>query len=312
MNNIGNGRNGGERSMGDPAAFQAVSSLTVRVRRLVEGLLGGVHPSVHFGASLEFAEHKKYNPGDDIRHVDWNALARTDRYFVKQQQREVILNTLMVLDCSASMGYRGSRALADKLGYAVDLLAAAAYILVRQGDSAGMLTFGSAVGTYVPSGRRPDQLSLLMQRFARAVPESGGRTDYVEAISKIASLSGQRTLILFATDLWGAPPETEAALARLSAKGHDISVFHVLDPDELDLPFTQPVRLVGMENEGGWDVDPALIREDYRAAAERFTARWRRVAREQGIDFVSATTDRPGAAVLTEFAAKRRGARRLR
>jgi uncharacterized protein (DUF58 family) len=296
----------------DQVAVQAVSSLTIKVRRLVEGLLGGEHPSIHFGASVEFADHKKYNPGDDIRHIDWNALARTDRYFVKQQQREVILNALLVLDCSASMGYKGSRAETNKLGYAAELLGAMAYIIVHQGDAAGLLTFGSTSGTYVPSGRRPDQLALLMQRLAHIQADKGGATLYTEAVSKAASLAGRRALIVFVTDLWGATKETESALTMLAARGHDIALMHLLDPDETDLPFTHPVRLVGMEGEGEEIVDPALIREDFRIASERFVEKWRLFSGRHGIDFVTAQTNRKASVVLSEFAAKRRGNRRIR
>ncbi len=307
-----NHRNGPASPVSDPALIKAVSALSIKVRRLVEGLLGGAHPSVHFGASVEFAEHKKYNPGDDIRRVDWNALARTDRYFVKQQQREVILNALLLLDCSCSMGYGGTRGLGTKLGYAVDLLAAAAFILVHQGDAAGLLTFGAGIGSFVPAGRRPDQLALLMGRFAGVSPDTGGTTHYAEAISKAAGLAGKRALVLFATDLWGASKDAEAALTMLAARGHDIALFHILDPDELDLPFTEPVRLSGMEGEGVHEVDPVLIRADYRIAAAAFTERWRRFCSERGIDYLQATTDRSPSAVLSEFAARRRGTRRLR
>lgn len=303
---------GPPKPVSDPAVLKSVSSLNIRVRRLVEGLLGGAHPSVHFGSSVEFAEHKRYHPGDDIRHVDWNALARTDRYFVKQQQREVILNALLLLDCSTSMGYKGEGGTPSKLNFAVELLAAVSYILVHQGDAAGLLTFGSTISSYVPSGRRPDQLALLMARFARVHPEPQSTTQYAEVISKAASLAGKRALVILATDLWGAAKDAEAALTMLAAKGHDIAVFHVLDPDELDLPFTRPVRLAGMEGEGVQEVDPVLIREDYRLAAAAFVEKWRRFSREHGIDYVQATTDRFPGTVLSEFAAGRRGNRRLR
>ncbi len=300
------------RWMSDAASVQAVASLTLRVRRLVEGFLGGEHPSMHFGASVEFAEHKKYHFGDDIRRIDWNALARTDRYFVKQQQREVILNALLVLDCSASMGYKGRRVETDKLRYAADLLGAIAYIIVHQGDAAGLFTFGASPGAYVPSGRRPDQLAQLMQRLAHIQPESGGTTAYAEAVSKAASLAGRRALIVIATDLWGATLETESALTMLAAKGHDIALVHVLDPDEKDLPFTHPVRLVGMEGEGEALIDPSHIREDFRRAAERFIEKWRLFCGRHGIDFVIADTRKRASTVLSEFAAKRRGDRRIR
>ena len=307
-----NRRDGTRQPVSDPAVLKAAASLHINVRRLVEGLLGGAHPSVHFGSSVEFAEHKKYHPGDDIRHVDWNALARTDRYFVKQQQREVILNALLLVDCSASMGYEGAGRGRSKLAFASELAAALSYILVHQGDAAGLLSFASGIGSYVPPGRRADQLSLLMARFAALRPESQGTTRFAEAVSKAASLAGKRALVRLATDLGGAAADAEAALTMLAAKGHDIAVFHVLDPDELDLPFKGPVRLAGMEGEGVHEVDPVLIRADYRTAAAAFVERWRRFSMEHGIDYVQAVTDRPTASVLSEFATRRRGNRRLR
>ena len=176
--------NGRLRFPADPETLKALTSLTVRVRRVVEGLQGGAHPSLHFGASVEFAEHKKYSPGDDIRHIDWRALARTDRFFVKQHQREVVLSCLIVLDCSASMGYQGTRARTDKLGYAVELMAALAYILVRQGDAAGLMTFASKPTLFIPPARRPDQLSTMMRHFATLEAVRSGSTAFADATIK--------------------------------------------------------------------------------------------------------------------------------
>ncbi len=292
--------------------LQAVSSFTIQVRRLVEGLLGGTHPSVHFGSSVEFAEHKKYNPGDDIRRIDWNALARTDKYFVKQQQREVILNALFVVDCSNSMGYCGSKAVMSKLSYAAELTAAVSYIILHQGDAAGLLTFSQSTKLHASPGRNPGQLALLMNRFSSLVPIPEEKTGYAEAVSKAAALVGKRAFIVLATDLWGATEDTQSALTRLAAHGHDISIIQVLDPDELNLPFSQPVNLAGMEGEGSMYVNPSLIREDYRIAAKEFIDSWRLFCGRHGIDFMTVTTDRSTSSVLSEFVSRRHRRRRLK
>jgi uncharacterized protein (DUF58 family) len=294
----------------DPETLKAISNLRLKVRKVIEGLQGGAHPSLHFGASVEFAEHKRYSPGDDIRHIDWRALARTDRYFVKRHQREVVLNCLLVLDCSASMGYRGSRAHTHKLGFAVELLSAIAYLLVRQGDAAGLFNFASEPELFIPPGRRPDQLPVIMKQLALTEAKKSGGTAFLDAIAEVASHEGQRGMIILASDLWGADEKTELALARLAARGHDIAVFHVLDPDELDLPFSAPVTLVGMEGEPRVEVDPVLIREDYRRAVTAVVERWRTFSGKSGIDFMSAPTDQAPSAVLSEFAARRQGPRR--
>ncbi|MCP4602878.1 MAG: DUF58 domain-containing protein [Proteobacteria bacterium] len=293
------------RSPVDPEILKAVSTLTVKVQRVVEGLQGGAHASPHLGASVEFAEHKKYSPGDDIRHIDWRALARTDRYFVKQHQREVVLRCLMTLDCSASMGYRGKRARSSKLGYAVELLAALAHILVRQGDAAGLLTFDSHTVHFIPPRRRPDHLSALMTLFASLQPAEGGGTGFLEAIGDAADHAGRRAMVVLASDLWGAGRETEITLAQLAVRGHDVVIFHVLDEDEIDLPFDHPLTLQGMEDEPEVEVDPTLVRQAYRREINAVQERWRRVCGEAGIDLVTALTSSSPLLVLSDFVARR-------
>ncbi|MCU0663496.1 MAG: DUF58 domain-containing protein [Myxococcota bacterium] len=293
-----------------PETLAALSTFSVRVRKVVEGFLGGSHSSLHFGASVEFAEHKKYSPGDDIRHIDWRALARTDRYFVKQQQREVILRCLLVLDLSASMAYQGSRAIASKLAYAAELEAALAYVLMRQGDEAGLLFFAEGIRRFVPPSRRPGHLKELFAAFVAATPSTESGTALHEAITLAAERAGRRAMVVIATDLWSSPVETEAALTKLASRGHDIALFHILDPDEIDLPFRGPSTFVGMEDEHPVHTDPALVREAYceRLAAEQ--SKWRHLCGEAGIDLYSIRTDEPISALLAEFARRRSGIRR--
>jgi uncharacterized protein (DUF58 family) len=298
----------------DAETLDAVASLTIEVRRVVEGLQGGDHASLHLGASVEFAEHKKYSPGDDIRDIDWKALARTDRYFVKTYEREVTLRCLMLIDCSPSMGYRGSRARFGKLEYAEVLLGSMAHVLVRQGDAVGLLPFAERPFDYLPPQRRPEHLPILMARLADLSVAESGATGFGAAIQQAAERAGRRALIVVATDLWGADRSTEIAFKSLTARGHDVVLFHVMSPDEVDLPFERAATFTGMEGEGDVDVDPALVREDYRRAVAAVSERWRRAGGEAGIDLVHAVTATPPHIVLADFAARRHragsGARR--
>lgn len=292
------------------ATSRAVQALTIKARRAMEGLQGGAHFSPHLGASVEFAEHKKYTPGDDIRHIDWRAMARTDRYFVKQHQREVVLRCIMMLDTSPSMGYRGLRGKRSKLEFAIELLAAMAHVLVRQGDAAGLTSFASKTNQFITPRKSPDHLSVLMSHLAAAAPAANGRTNFNEAISNVADQAGRAAMIVLASDLWGATPETEVALKGLSARGHDIAIFHVLDPDEVDLPYDQSAVFAGMEGEKSIDVDPILIREDYKFELNTVLKRWQNVCGEAKIDFLSTTTESEPSKSLSDFAARRHGPRR--
>jgi uncharacterized protein (DUF58 family) len=288
----------------EPDILDSVATLTIEVRRVVQGFLGGSHASLHQSSSVEFAEHKKYNPGDDIRHIDWRAFARTDRHFVKTREREVILRSLLLLDCSASMGYTGSRARRSKLDFSRVLAGALAHILVRQGDAAGLLPFGAKLLPRVPPVSNPEHLPALLANLSRVTAQSG-RTAYIDAIHGAADLLRNRALIVLVSDLWGAGRETEVALSSLSARGHDVAVLRVLSPDEVDLPFARIAEFVDPESGAAVEVDPVLVREDYRRALAADRERWRRVAGEADLDLMNVVTSTPPEAVLGDFAARR-------
>jgi len=293
----------------DPEILDSVASLTIEVRRVVQGFLGGSHASLHQSSSVEFAEHKKYNPGDDIRHIDWRAYARTDRHFVKTREREVILRSLLLLDCSASMGYTGSRARWSKLDYGRVLAGAMAHILVRQGDAAGLTPFAAKVLPHIPPVGTPEHLSALLAHLSRVAVQIG-RTAYVDAIHGAADQLRNRALVVLISDLWGAGRETEVALSSLSARGHDVAVMRVLAPDELDLPFERLSQFVDPEGGGSVEVDPVLVREDYRRALAKDRERWRLAAGNADIDFMNVVTSTPPESALGDFAARRHRAGR--
>jgi uncharacterized protein (DUF58 family) len=169
------------------------------------------------------------------------------------------------------------------------------------------LTFDSETRHFIPPRRRPDHLSVLMSFFASLKPSTKEGTGFQEAISRAADHAGRRAMLIVASDLWGAGRETEIALAQLAARGHDVVVFNILDPDEIDLPFTEPLIVRGLEGEPEVDVDPTVIRDDYREEIKSVRERWLRVCGEAGIDLVTATTNQAPSAVLSDFIARRHG-----
>ncbi len=294
---------------GEPGTFDALSHLFIEVRHAIEGFQGGTHPSLHMSPSIEFAEHRRYEKGDDLRTVDWKALARTDRHFVKSHEREAQLAGLLLLDCSASMDYRGSRAAMSKLAFARVLLGAMGYLLIRQGDAAGLVTFADRRHLYLPPSNRPGHFAVLMDHLVAARAQEDCTTDYDTTLKEVASRLGQRSMIVLVTDLWNASKETEIALSSLCARQHDVVLFHLLSPDEIDLPFEGRVQFVGMEKDGAVDADPTAIRGDYRDELKALQEHWRRTARRAGIDLVSAVTSDSPARVLAAFARNRTGKR---
>jgi uncharacterized protein (DUF58 family) len=205
------------------------------------------------------------------------------------------------------MGYRGTRAKSDKVSFAVELFAAFAHILVRQGDSAGLLTFDSENRQFISHRRRPDHLQVLMSSLAQVKAAGGGTTDFSSAVSKVADYAGRKAMVVLASDLWGATHETEVALAGLAARGHDIVVFQILSPDELDLPFDKTTTFMGMEGEASVDADPIFVREAYRKEVVTVLNRWQSVCGEAGIDLFTITTDTQPAHALSDFVARRHG-----
>jgi uncharacterized protein (DUF58 family) len=280
--------------------------LSIEVRNAVEGLQGGTHRSLHIGPSIEFSEHNRYAPGDDLRSVDWKAVARTDRFFVKAHEREAQVACHMLLDCSGSMNYRGTRARYGKLEFAKILLGAMGHLLIRQGDAAGLTAFAGSRVDHLPPRNNPGHLQVFMEHLARVEATSNTVTNYDAPLNRAANQLRQRGLIVLASDLWGSTTETEVALAGLAARRHDIVLFHILSPDEVDLPFEGNMSFQGLENEGRIVAEPALVREDYRQAVAEQRDAWRKVAQKAGIDLVSAVTSMTPAAVLAEFALRRK------
>ncbi|MCB9591750.1 MAG: DUF58 domain-containing protein [Sandaracinaceae bacterium] len=285
----------------DPETAKRVANLTLQARKAVDGLLSGIHRSPHRGASVVFVEHREYRPGDDLRLLDWRAYARSDRHQIKRFEQETHLRATLVMDRSGSMAY-GGEGRRTKAEHAATLLGALAFILVRQGDAAGLSVIDSAVQKRLPPRTRPAHLEEVLTELAQP-PERGTPTGLHAALSEVAERARRRGLIAIASDLLDFDEAALSPLSHLVGRGHDVVVFQVLDPDELELPFEDPARFEGFEGEPSLDADPEALREAYRAEIDRFVEACRHRCTSVGARWVLARTDEPAertlAAVLT-------------
>jgi len=286
----------------DPAQLARFGSLPIKARVIVEGAISGLHRAAMHGSSVEFAEHKEYSPGDELRHVDWKAYAKGDRYYVKQFEQESQLTVYLVLDASASMAFGGGGI--TKLEYAGLSLAALAYLVIQQQDKLGLLACGDRkIETIVPPRARTthlhDVLAVLDGVMKRG---AAGDESPAEALGRFAELTRRRrALIILATDLFDTEDNTLRALAALRAQRHDVSVLHILDPHERTLPYEGLTQFESLETSNKMLVNPAAIRRDYQERMEAFLTKCRTTLAGAGVDYHLAMTDAPLEATLLEL-----------
>jgi uncharacterized protein (DUF58 family) len=285
----------------DPAAIAKLGPMPLRARAIVEGALSGLHRARLHGSSVEFAEHKEYSPGDEIRHIDWKAYGKYDRYYVKQYEQESELTAYLVLDATGSMAYRGDGL--SKLAYASHLLAALAYLLIRQRDKAGLFVFGGDRARYIPPRSRSSHLLDLLGVLEQLdVVGAAGDDSLSPVLERVAELARRRrSLIVLASDLFDPSPEPLQILRRLRARGHDVAVFQTLDPHELRLPFSGLTLFESLEDERRLLVDPSAIRGRYHKRLHAFLARVRRECVAGGVEHYLIATSQPLEKTLLDF-----------
>jgi uncharacterized protein (DUF58 family) len=291
-----------------PQDIARLESMSVRARVIVEGAFAGMHQNPHAGASIEFAEHKEYAPGDDIRRIDWKAVGRVDRYYLKRFEDETEMRTFLVLDASASMGY-GRQGL-SKLTYASYLAAALAYLLAQQGDPAGLLLFDDRTRQYLPPRTRGGHIRDLLIALEAATPS--GRTEPGRALAHVGEMADRRSLIVLFTDLLDAPADLADRLRQVRSRGNDVVVFQILDPDEVELPYEDVTFFEAMEPEDGRRllVDPRDLAASFRRESLALCERWRQICVESRVEYQFATTAEPPAEVLRAFLFARQRTRR--
>jgi uncharacterized protein (DUF58 family) len=278
----------------DPKQLARLGSLPIKARVIVEGALSGLHRASVHGASVEFAEHKEYSPGDELRHVDWKAYAKLDRYYVKQFEQESQLTVYLVLDASASMAFAGDGL--GKLEYAGLVMAALAYLVIQQQDKVGLITCGDrGIETHVPPRGRTTHLHDLMAVLETVVSRGGvGDESPAAALARIAELTRRRrALIVLASDLFDADETTLPLLAQLRAQRHDVSVLHVLDAHERQFPYDGLTQFEALESQNKVLVNPAAIKQDYLERMEAFLVRTRGALTAAGVDYHLVQTDQP-------------------
>ena len=306
----------------DPVALASLATLSLRARVIVEGAFSGMHHNLHAGTSMEFTEHKEYAPGDEIRRIDWKAVGRVDRYYVKRFEDETEMRTFLVVDASASMGY--GRAGVSKLTYAGYLASALAYLLGQQGDPAGLLLFDDQTRHYLPPSTRSGQVREIFRLLETAPP--GGKTAAERVFGHVGELADKRSLVIIFSDLLDAEDGGQASapdrpgargavaerLANLAARGHDVVVFHLLDRDEIELPFEDLMFFEAMEPGDSRTLlaEASELRQAFRDESTAFRERWRRACVEIGVEYRFTPTDAPPAEVLRAFLSGRRRARR--
>lgn len=289
----------------DPQALMMIRSLELRARAVVEGFWNGLHRSPYHGFSVEFTEYRQYTPGDDPRYLDWRVFARSDRYFIKKYEDETNLRVHLVADLSRSMAY-GSRGI-TKANYAATLAATLAYFLHLQGDAVGLMTFDEQVREYLPARHRLGHLRQLM--LALEKPAGGHATDLVTPLERIAGLIRKRALVALISDFLAPLDKLERSLIALSAGGHELNVFHLVDPAELNLGLEAPALFEDVETARTVYIDPAAARDGYvkkfRAHVEALQA----ICRKLGVGYQQLSTAQPLELALFEFvqARMRRG-----
>jgi uncharacterized protein (DUF58 family) len=282
-----------------------LSGLKLRARVVMEGVLSGLHKSPHQGQSVEFAEHKEYAPGDELRHLDWKAYGKFDKYYVKRFEHETNLRGYLLVDASGSMGYQ-SGAL-SKLEVASVLAAALGHVLIRQQDAAGLTVLSNGRLTDVPPRAAAGHLQTLLQALEEVVPR--GETDLFQAADHLAETASHRSLVCVFSDLMDEHEGALKRLLQLRARHHDVAVFHVLDPAELTFPFEDPTRFLSMEDDRQLEVNAREIRQSYLEEIGAFLEGVRAACTAADVTYLRVRTDEPLDQVLVRFLADRQGRR---
>ena len=289
-----------------PDAVARISRLEILARNVVEGFLSGLHRSPYFGQSVEFAQHREYAPGDDIRRIDWKVWSKTDRYYIKQYEEETNLRTTLLVDLSESMQF-GSGKL-SKYEYACQIAAALSYLLLRQQDAVGMTTFDSQIRSRVPASSKQNHLHAILATLNHDQPEK--KTDIQGLLAQVADEQTRRGLIVVISDLFVDRAGLFKGLKLLRTRGHDVMVMHVMDDQELDFNYTGTTKFEGMEESGDLICDPRSLRDGYIAAVQAFVEELNRNCARQMIDFQTIRTSQHLDAALAYYVTHRVGMRK--
>lgn len=284
-----------------PEAVSKLASLPIIARTVVEGFITGLHKSPYKGFSVEFAEHREYVHGDDIRHLDWRVYARTDRYHIKQYEEETNLRTYLLLDTSNSMNFKSGTL--SKLEYGCYLAASLAYLVIQQQDSAGIVLFDTQIRQYLSPKSSPTHLRQILVELDKTLAH--GETEIGHSFHDLAEMLKRRGLIVVISDLLDESKNVIQGLIHFRHKRHEVVVFHVLDPFELEFPFEKLTQFVDMETDEKIQIDPRALRQEYLENFNAFLNSYKKAFAENDIDYQVLSTRTPFDQALASYLTKR-------
>jgi uncharacterized protein (DUF58 family) len=287
----------------DPEGLSRLKNLSLAARLVVEGFFSGMHKSPHKGFSIEFAEHREYTPGIDPKHIDWRVFGRRDKLYVKQYEEETSLRCYLLLDRSASMGYKSDAAKLTKLEYASFLAASLAYLMAFQHDTVGLITYDTGVRDRIPPRQGPAHLRVLLEKLEDTAP--GGETSLSETFHQLAESIKRRALVVVISDLFDDPDELVGALKHFRHKKHEVIVLHTLDPAEVTFPFDDVTQIEDLETAREVISDPRAFRKSYLEELARFLDTIRGGCRSCQIDYAQAETNQRFDTFLGTYLARR-------
>ena len=288
----------------DPQVLARLEGLQLRARLIVEGYVSGVHRSPFHGFSIEFAEHREYAPGDDLRYLDWKALGRTDKYYLKQFEEETNLVCNLLLDTSDSMRYQSPLAAMSKLEYAKCAGAALAYLILQQQDSVGLVTFDREIRALVRPSSNPSHIKELLSVMERSTAERKTSTGTI--FHELAERFKKRGIVIVLSDLFDDVDSMMTGLKHFRHRRHEVILLHVLDPAELDFPFQQTTLFRGLEGLPEVLVEPRALRKAYLDEFHGYLHRLKQGCRKHRIDYVPLRTDQSLEVALSSYLASRR------
>ncbi|MFQ5850029.1 MAG: DUF58 domain-containing protein [Candidatus Binatia bacterium] len=288
----------GEKSYFDPLVLARLSNLYLKARWVVEGIMSGIHRSRSKGFSVEFEEHREYFPGDEIRRIDWKALGKFDKYFIKETEDETNLRAYLILDVSGSMDYASDGI--TKFAYGCILTASLAYLILKQQDAAGLVTFSDRIESFIPPRAKRGYLMEILHALEGQAPS--GETAVGKILQEIAGKVNRRGLVILVSDLLDEPDAILEGLRLFRFKGNDVIVFHLLDAAELELPFDGNILFEDMEQPHlKVTADPQAIRPIYRKVVEEFVGHLRKECQERFIDYQFLSTATPMDRALVSY-----------
>lgn len=297
------------RRLLDPKVLDKLGRLELKARQAVEGFMAGMHRSPHRGASVEFAEHREYVPGDDLRHLDWRIFGRSDRFYIKRYEEETNLTLCVVLDCSESMAYAGQGRV-SKFNYGSMVAATLSYLVLHHRDAAALALTSEDVDKWVPAATRPGHLLAISDAIERT--KLSRKTDAGLTLKELAGRLPPRSIVALISDFFAPPERVLAGIRALKTKRQDVIVFQVLDRDELEFPFDRMLKFEGLEGTGDLIADPRALKKAYLEIFGAHQDKLKRGCLGNGVDYRLLTTDTTLDVALSSylsFRARRRARR---